>query len=183
MNAATSSVWPSEVPGRSFVPVAGPSRTAAAPAPSPVLARGARNWVAVLVRFGSAAVVALVLSALVISVLESLPPRGRIGPEAYGRVREGMDRAEVETAVGLPPGDYRDRAHRPGGRAFTEWSEEAAGEEFGGSAEDRLQWEGNEYSISAGFDESGRVTWKTLWRHVPPAPRGPVDEVQRRLGW
>src|SRR5439155_23420617 len=100
MDAATNSVWPPQVPGRSFVPAAGPSRAAAAPAPPPVLAPWARNWVSPLVRLGSALVVTLVLSALVIAVLESLPPRGRIGSEGYGSVREGMDCARVEPDVG-----------------------------------------------------------------------------------
>jgi hypothetical protein len=94
-----------------------------------------------------------------------------------------MHRSEVQAAVGLPAGDYRDRAHRPGGRSFTEWAEEADGKEFGGATAEQLRWEGNEYDISAGFDEEGRLTWKTLWRHVPPAPRGPVDQLQRRFGW
>jgi hypothetical protein len=46
----------------------------------------------------------------------------------------------------------------------------------------RLHWEGDTYSIVAGFDETGVVTWKTLWRHVPPTPRGPVERLRARLG-
>ena len=173
MDAPTSSVWHPDVLGRPFVPSRTPGARHAAP-------RSAGK-VAVLALL--AALAAVLLTAVAVSVLRSLPPRGRIDAAAYGRVRQGMDRAEVQTAVGLPPGDYRDRAHRPGGRAFTEWSEEAASEEFDGVAADRLQWEGNQYSISAGFDDTGRLAWKTLWRHVPPASRGPVDELHRRLGW
>jgi hypothetical protein len=175
MDAATSSVWHPEVLARPFVP----SRTPAARATAP------RSWrkVATFAWLAAALVAVLLLTVIAVSALRSLPPRGRIDADAYGRVRQGMDRAQVQTAVGLPPGDYRDRAHRPGGRAFTEWSEEAAAEEFDGVAADRLQWEGNEYSISAGFDDAGRLTWKTLWRHGSPPSRGPVDELHRRLGW
>src|SRR5947209_2454499 len=52
-------------------------------------------------------------------------PSAKIDPEAYARVAKGMGRKEIESAIGLPPGDYRDRAHEPGGRSYTEWSEEA----------------------------------------------------------
>jgi len=172
MDATTTSAWAPEALNRSFVPSAAPR-----------WGFRAGRRAAVLAWLGSGLVATLLLTVAAVLVLRSLPPPGRIGPEAYGRVMEGMDRAQVEKAIGLPPGDYRDRAHKPGGRAFTEWSEEAAGEEFGGAAEDRLQWQGNDFSISAGFDEAGRVTWKTLWHHVPPPPRGPADELQRRLGW
>jgi hypothetical protein len=95
-----------------------------------------------------------------------------------------MGREEVVAAVGLPPGDYRDRAHRPGRGRPTVWSEEAAEDELGaGATTDRLHWDGNEYGIVAGFDEGGVVVWKTLWRHVPPAPGGPLTQVRAWLGW
>jgi hypothetical protein len=132
----------------------------------------------------AAAGAALLLVAAGWYLLQSVPASDRINPEAYGRVGAGMTRQEVEAAVGLPPGDYRGRAHRPGGAAYAEWSEEAAGEEFSAEATaGRLHWEGEEYSIVAGFDEGGAVAWKTLWRHVPPPPRGPLDELRARVRW
>jgi hypothetical protein len=107
-----------------------------------------------------------------------------IGPAAYARIGTGMSQQEVGDAIGLPPGDYRTRAHRPGGSRYTEWSEEAAEDELGAAATDsQLRWECDQYSISVGFDEAGVVTWKTLWRHVPPAPRGPGEQVRTWLGW
>jgi hypothetical protein len=107
----------------------------------------------------------------------------RIGPAAYARVTDGMSRDEVQSAIGLPPGDYRDPAHAPGGRCSTEWSEEAGQVDFvAGDTAGRLHWEGNAYGITAGFDEAGRVTWKTLWRHVPPTPRGPLGRLRAQLG-
>lgn len=111
------------------------------------------------------------------------PSPVKITPEAYERVKEGMGREEVQAAIGFPAADYRDDAHKPGGRRYTEWSEEAGEEEFGaGDTAGRLAWEGNAYSIVTGFDEAGVVRWKTLWRHVPPAPRGPVEKVLAWLG-
>ena len=94
-----------------------------------------------------------------------------------------MGREAVQAAIGLPPGDYRDGDHRPGGRSYTEWSEEAGQVDFVDTeTAGRLHWEGDTYSIVAGFDEAGVVTWKTLWRHVPPTPRGPVERLRARLG-
>jgi hypothetical protein len=107
----------------------------------------------------------------------------RIRPEAYARIKEGMRLEEMQAAIGLPPGDYRDRAHSPGGRSYTEWSEKAGAEEYGaGESAGWHQWEGNAYSISVGFDETGGATWKTLWEHVPPTPRSPLDHLRARLG-
>jgi hypothetical protein len=114
--------------------------------------------------------------------LRTTAPSARINPQAYARVEQGMHREEVQAAIGLPPGEYRDDAHQPGGRRYTEWSEEAAEQEFSArDTADRLQWEGNTYSIVAGFDEAGVVAWKTLWRHVPPTPRGPVEQLRAFL--
>jgi hypothetical protein len=102
----------------------------------------------------------------------------RITPEAYERVTEGMSRDDVQAALCLPPGDFRNDAHKPGGRWYTEWSEQADEKEFGdGDTAGRLSWEGNAFSIVVGFDEAGVVTWKTLWKHVPPTPRDPVEKV------
>jgi hypothetical protein len=99
------------------------------------------------------------------------PSRAKITAQAYERVKDGMGREEVQAALGLPAGDYRDDAHKPGGRSHTDWSEQAAEEEFGsGETGGRLTWEGNEYSIVVGFDRAGVVRWKTLWKHVPRDP-------------
>jgi len=112
----------------------------------------------------------------------AMPAGAEIGPAAYASVKEGMHREEVESAIGLPPGDYRDREHKPGGRSYTEWSEEAGNEEFvAGATAGRVQWEGNAYSITTGFDESGVVAWKTLWKHVPPTPRDPLGRLRAWL--
>jgi hypothetical protein len=138
---------------------------------------------AVLTSLAAVVAVVLLLLAFVWYAVGTAASSARISPEAYARVQEGMRRDEVRAAVGLPPGDYRDAAHEPGGPLYTEWSEEVADEEFGaGATADRLQWEGNAYSVVAGFDEAGVVTWKTLWRHVPPTPRGPLGQFRAWLG-
>jgi hypothetical protein len=129
----------------------------------------------------AAGIVLLLLPAIGCYAVWAIPSPPRITPAEYAWVKGGMNREEVQAAIGLPAGDYRNAAHKPGGRWYTEWSEEAGEEEFGtrGTA-GRLQWQGNTYSIEAGFDEAGLLTWKTLWRHVPPTPRGPVERV---LAW
>jgi hypothetical protein len=164
-----------------------------APAPPHEVAHGsppnrgrwvtAVRWGAVLMSLLGLGTIVLLLLAFGWHAMQPAPPSAKIGPKAYVRVQEGMAREEVQSAIGLPPGDYRDSAHKPGGRLHTEWSEEAAGEEFGArDSASRLQWEGNTYSIVAGFDEAGLVTWKTLWRHVPPTPHGPREQLRAWLG-
>jgi hypothetical protein len=123
---------------------------------------------------------ALTLAAFGWYAVWAVPPP-RITHPAYERVKGGMNREEVQAAIGLPAGDYRDAAHKPGGRWYTEWSEEAGQEEFGDEGTSgRIAWEGNAYSIEVGFNGAGVVIWKTLWKHVPPTPRGPVERV---LAW
>jgi hypothetical protein len=121
-----------------------------------------------LASLASAGVVVVVLALGQITAGAG-PSPAKLTPQAYERVKEGMGREEVQAALRLPAGDYRDAAHKPGGRSHTDWSEQAAEEEFGsGETAGRLAWEGNEYSIVVGFDQAGVVRWKTLWKHVPP---------------
>jgi hypothetical protein len=163
-------------------------------APAPAVGPGAAVHGALPKRAGSIAVGpwgvvltaggAVALSLVVVSwyVAWAAPPRVRITPEAYERVKEGMSQEEARAAMGLPAGEYRDGSHRPGGRWYTEWSEEAGDEDYGGDTVVRLAWEGNAYSVVVGLDEVGAVRWKTLWKHVPPVPRGPVEKVLAWLG-
>jgi hypothetical protein len=137
----------------------------------------------VLLSLTAAGPVVLLLLAIGWAVVRSAPS-SKISPDVYARVKEGMRREEVQAALVLPPGDYRDGAHKPGGRSYTEWWEEAGGEEFGArETAGRLRWEGNRYSIEVGFDETGVVTWKELWRHVPPTPHGALEELLAWLDW
>jgi hypothetical protein len=141
------------------------------------------RWGALLASFVAAGAVVVLLLSLGWLTPRAASPSTRISPEAYERVASGMRREEVQAVIGLPPGDYRDGEHSPGGHSYTEWSEEAGAEEFGaGATAGRLQWEGNGHSIVAGFNEAGVVTWKTLWKHVPPTPRTPFDRVRAHLG-
>jgi hypothetical protein len=97
------------------------------------------------------------LASSVVGISHALPPDPPSGV------------ATRQAALGLPAGDYRDDAHKPGGRSHTEWSEQAGEAEFGsGETAGRLAWEGNEYSIVVGFDQAGVVRWKNLWKHIPP---------------
>jgi hypothetical protein len=160
------------------------SHAAGARGSLPTLRQGVppRPWGTGLASLAAAGTVVLLLLTLSWITHPSKPASARIDPGAYALVSEGMRREEVQAAIGLAPGDYRDGAHRPGGRSHTDWSEEAATEEFG--ARDtavRLQWEGNAYSIVAGFDESGVVTWKTLWKHEAPTAHGPYEQLRAWL--
>jgi hypothetical protein len=142
---------------------------------------GAGRWAELPALLAAVAGVVLFLLIFGWQVLRAAPGPVPITPEGYERVKQGMGREEVEAAVGLPPGDYRDGDHQPGGRWYTEWSEEAGNEEFNdGDTAGRLTWEGNAYSVVVGFDDAGAVQWKTLWKHVPPTPRGPVEKA---LAW
>ena len=136
----------------------------------------ARQWGVLAMSLAALGAVALLLLAFGWYAAWAAAPAPDITPAAYERVRAGMAREEVQTAIGLPAGDYRDDAHKPGVRRLTEWSEQEAEEELGtGDTAGRLAWEGNAYSIVVGFDEAGVVRWKTLWKHVPPTPRGPLE--------
>src|SRR5262245_28831307 len=95
----------------------------AAAAPARAVHRGHGMTARAGALFAAAAV--LLLAGVGWCALRSAPRGGKVGPAAYARLREGMSREQAEAAVGLAPGDYRDRAHKPGGVAYTEWQEEA----------------------------------------------------------
>jgi hypothetical protein len=180
MTARTKHLTPSTLAVRFTPEPTPPYETAALDIPS---GRGHRvaagRWGALAATLAALGAVILLLLAFGWYAVKTAP--AELTPETYERVTEGMGREEVQAAIGFPAGDYRDGAHKPGGRRYTEWSEEAGEEEFGaGDTAGRLSWQGNAYSITAGFDEAGLVRWKTLWKHVPPTPRGPVE---RALAW
>jgi hypothetical protein len=159
------------------------ARASQFPPVSSLSRQAAGQWRVLPVSLVAVGGVALVVAALGWYAVWATPAPARITPAAYERIAAGMSRDEVQSAIGLPAGDYRNAAHQPGGRAYTEWSEEAGQEDLGDAeTPGRLTWEGNAYSITVGFDEAGFVQWKTLWKHVPPTPRGPVEKVLAWLG-
>ncbi|HEX5271634.1 MAG TPA: hypothetical protein VFW33_14150 [Gemmataceae bacterium] len=174
MNATTHFLSEPAVPGGRSLELA---------IPSAVTARATgRLRGALPVSLAASGAAVLFLAAFGWYAVWAAPSRARVTPAAYERIQAGMSREEVEAAVGVPAADYRHAAHRPGGRRYTEWSEEAGDEVFGGETANRLTWEGNKYSIAVGFDEAGAVTWKTLWKHVPPTPHTPAEKVLDWIG-
>ena len=73
------------------------------------------RWGAVLMLLLGLGTIVLLLLAFGWHAMQPAPPSAKIGPKAYVPVQEGMAREEVQSAIGLPPGDYRDSAHKPGG--------------------------------------------------------------------
>jgi hypothetical protein len=121
-----------------------------------------------------------VLLGLCAGFFIDLSPSRRIQRQAFGRVRRGMTRAEVEALLGQP-GDYFSRApdpreyQRDGVRgaedgwfgpsivALAPWRPGPAAEipESGGPGE-QLAWNGDNGGIVLDFDNKGEVVGKTF---------------------
>jgi hypothetical protein len=123
-----------------------------------------------------------------------------ISPAGYERVRLGMTAVEVETALGLPAGDYYTRHPRLGinsGPFVTVLSESGipsddlpdygSGRTRDGRREVALRvWCGNTYCIWVAFDEGGVAVGRYL--HQVKHPRDPLpavllDDFRVWLGW
>lgn len=104
--------------------------------------------------------VTLGLLALVLAggylVLWLTAPGDRVTPENVARLREGMTRAEVEAALGGPPGVY----HPDGERLAALFRHPATGWEWRAAADgeaDGAVWAGRAGAVVIGFDRDGRV--------------------------
>jgi hypothetical protein len=105
------------------------------------------------------------LAAVVAAGVVVLWPRppSRVTQENFGRIREGMSRAEVEAILG-PAGDYRTgpSTYHPDLLPFWDYKS--------------VKWEGNAGAISVGFDESGRTRQIQLV-HSSPIEQGPIENL------
>jgi hypothetical protein len=110
----------------------------------------------------------LVLAALaalaVAGTAAVLWPRPRVTKESYECVKLGMTRREVESIVGVPPGDYTGGPMRP---TDDEYAEDIRGDvveswhRLGDGKISLLlpseRWEGDAGCLGVGFDPAGRA--------------------------
>jgi hypothetical protein len=61
------------------------------------------------------------LALLLLGVIIQVWQGPAIGPAGFARIREGMTRAEVAAAIGMPAGDYSNRSCCGAARALAQW--------------------------------------------------------------
>jgi hypothetical protein len=118
--------------------------------------------------------ICVLLSLLGWSFYNQHQPSARINPLAYERIEAGMTQSEVETIIGLPPGDYRSNLASPRHRA-----------EFVPKAGVQiLEWEVDDCNIQVRVDEqSGRVLSKICGEPLPSRTRRFFNQLRERAGW
>jgi hypothetical protein len=100
------------------------------------------------------------------------PPPPPINVEVYERIEKGMTQAEVEAAIGLPPGDYR--TDPAGRRHFAEL--------LPGKGARVVEWEADGCNIQVRVDErSGRVTSKIFGEGLRPPTL--LERLRAWAGW
>jgi hypothetical protein len=114
-------------------------------------------------------------------------PRG-IGPECFRGIRPGMRLHEVETAIGLPHGDYFTRPE-----SFDDRTPYWGLREQGGEPVDRLRttttavgskkvsvrsWRGNNYYIHVAFDENDRAIAWSLHERLASGESSLIERVR-----
>src|SRR5262245_159254 len=106
---------------------------------------------------------AVAVPAALLLTLYLLAPRLAIGPEGYDRIRPGMTLAEVEAAVGGPPGSYG---------VFDPRVVQVRDDiDVRRLPECRyLQWVGPGFMVGVQLDAPGRVVGKDLGEVVAQAP-------------
>ena len=153
--------------------------------------------------------IALTLIVVTLLVLVTFPRDNRFNEACFDRIRDGMTMAEVESAVGVPAGDYRPRRYT-NPRHFVSISDPIGHvvKESGRSMNAVLQleeeqmpdrirtgiagaapapakvtwrhWIATEWGIGVAFDENSLVIRRELLEIVPP--RSPRDLLMR-LKW
>ena len=114
--------------------------------------------------------ICLVLAAIALGMSTFLVRQRGIGPACFQRIRSGMRLHEVETVIGLPPGDYFTRRE-----SFDDRTPYWILREQSGEPVDRLRtyttrvgnkkvsvryWRGNDHYIQVAFDENdSAVAW------------------------
>ena len=97
-----------------------------------------------------------------------IPQRHRISAKSYDKIQIGMTIKEVETLLGVPPGDYSTRPflrHHSEGRRGFNWE---------------FQWIGNDCRIGVRLDQHGKVAGSGYEQHFPVMEETFFDKVR---GW
>jgi hypothetical protein len=119
-----------------------------------------------------AVVVCALLGVQTWLLLRPAPPSTKITAAAAGRIERGMTTVEVETIIGLPPGDYRSDPATP--RHYAELLPKEGGRV--------LEWEADGCNIQVMVDDqSGRVLSKIVGEPITPVPL--MERVRTWLGW
>lgn len=107
-------------------------------------------------------------------------PADAIGPRALHRIRLGMSEAEVEAAIGLPPEEEsseRLTLHACGLQSIVA----SVGDPIGDQEATKF-WCGNEFWITAKFNDAGTAIGITLWEAPSDERPGFLDRLRVRLG-
>jgi hypothetical protein len=107
-----------------------------------------------------------------------LPPRSPINRDAFERIEIGMTVAQVEAAIGLPPGDYGTRWIRvPVLSADAE-------DEFWRLAHEKkyISWSSDEGEILIRVSPEGVVTNKMFYKLVGSPRETPWERLLRWIG-
>jgi hypothetical protein len=121
-----------------------------------------------------------VLTAVELGAMWFLWPEPAIGPASFRRIEVGMPRAEVETIIGLPPGEYY--------RRLGKLPHFVVLEEKGEVRRDwrplpKVNWVGSDYLISVSFDDD-LVEYCMLFGLSGTSQRqGVLEQIRGWLGW
>lgn len=125
--------------------------------------------------------VALVLLGGYVALRLTAPPVNRIDHDGFESLRKGMGRAEVESALGAPPGDHVSESVtfvRPVSQHLRDQIEEARPPRAGEVA---AEWAGNRGKILVWFGPDDRLTRKAYWPAALPNESF-LGKVRRWLG-
>jgi hypothetical protein len=110
-----------------------------------------------------------------------------IGPEQYARLHEGMTPADVDKAVGLPPGDYYSTFMMPPFgenlrlRQYSGLEWRACMAAVQAHDWEQRDWWGPTYRLQVVFDEKRRLIAWYLWERDPP--RTHRGALRYFVGW
>jgi hypothetical protein len=137
-------------------------------------------------------IIGLLLAAFALGIGVFVIPQRGIGPASFQCIRSGMRLHEVESAIGLPNGDYFTRPE-----SFDSCTPFWGRREHGGEPVDHLRtrtttvagkkvsvrfWRGNDYYIHVAFDENdSAVAWSLHERLA--AGEWPFIECIRSWFW
>jgi hypothetical protein len=110
-----------------------------------------------------------------------------IGPESYRRIRLGMTQAEIEAAIGIPPGIYSRHSK------VSQWVSRTLVEQRGirplqdgeyslEKPRPGVEWIGDVYVIEVVFEHE-LATCCVLWDATAERPLGILDRIRSWLGW
>lgn len=136
------------------------------------------------------AVVAAVVVVTTSFLLTPASPSARINPRAYGSIKPGMLREEVEQVVGLAPGDYVDLTPRPpqlGYVGLSHWGNTSflriAQRKSLPEPDEVIHWWGNDYCIEVSFNTEGRAVGCGVAKLEQPGGSSLVERVKAWAGW